>query len=105
MKLSELKFVPCKKEPDVVSGEQVQKYLGELKEWSLEENKIKKVFKFPDFKIAMHFVNEVAAIAERESHHPDIFISYNEVQITLWTHRVSGLSLNDFILAVKIDEV
>jgi 4a-hydroxytetrahydrobiopterin dehydratase len=56
-----------------------------------------------DFRQAMDFVNSVAAIANEQDHHPDVFISYNKVQFTLSTHKIGGLSLNDFIVAAKID--
>lgn len=67
--------------------------------------RIKQEFKLKNFKEAMDFVNKVAAIAESEGHHPDIFIYYNRVVIELWTHAVGGLSENDFIMARKIEMV
>src|SRR3990167_5907512 len=98
MNLKDLKNVPCEKNPDALSKEQIQEYLGELNQWALEGNKIKKIFKFPDFKSALEFVNKVGGVAEEGSHHPDIPISYNKVELILWTHRVSNLSVNDFII-------
>ncbi len=53
----------------------------------------------------MKFVNQVADIANGEGHHPDIYIYYNKVKTTLATHAIGGLSVNDFILARKIEEV
>ena len=53
----------------------------------------------------MKFVNRVAEAADLENHHPDIHIYYNKVQIVLFTHKINGLSRNDFILAAKIDAV
>jgi len=53
----------------------------------------------------MEFVSKVAEIAEQEHHHPDIFIHWNEVTITAWTHAIKGLFDNDFIVAAKIDEL
>lgn len=73
--------------------------------WVTVNNKLKKEFKFQDFKEAMDFVNKVAALAETENHHPDIHIFYNRVIIELWTHSVNGLSEKDFILAFKIEKV
>lgn len=105
MNLKELKSIPCEKTPNALSEAEIEKYLEELNDWQLEENKIKKVFKLPDFKLALQFVNKVGAIAEEGSHHPDISISYNKVEVTLWTHRINGLSVNDFIVAAKIDEL
>jgi len=82
-----------------------REYLKNLPGWELADGKIKKQFTSKDFKEAMHFVNQVAQVAESEGHHPDILVSYNKVTYTLWTHAVGGLSLNDFILAAKIEEL
>ena len=92
----------------VLLGEhEIKGYLSELKErWEfLETQKIVKEFKFEDFVKAMEFVNKIAVLAEEEGHHPDIAINYSKVEITLWTHFVSGLSENDFIMAAKIDNI
>jgi len=75
-------------------------HLSELDGWSMDDNKLEKEFKFSDFFNAMKFVNTVAGIAEKEGHHPDIYIFYNKVKLTLSTHAVGGLSINDFILAL-----
>ena len=87
--------------------EEIKDHLSELKEgWEVLENqKIVKKFKFEDFVKAMKFVNKVAVLAEEEGHHPDITIHYNKVEITLWSHFVNGLSINDFIVAAKIDQI
>lgn len=68
-------------------------------------HKLRRQFKFKNFKEAIGFVNKVAEIAEEEGHHPDIYIVYNKVQLDLFTHAVGGLSENDFIMADKIDKV
>ncbi|MOA70730.1 putative pterin-4-alpha-carbinolamine dehydratase [compost metagenome] len=52
---------------------------------------------------AMGFLNRMAEVAEAEGHHPDFYVHYNRVDITLWTHAAEGLTENDFILAAKID--
>ncbi len=71
----------------------------------LEGIKLHKEFTFEDLEQSMIFVNKVAEVAEHEKHHPDIFISYNRVRLTIWTHAIGGLSENDFILAAKIDNI
>jgi 4a-hydroxytetrahydrobiopterin dehydratase len=53
----------------------------------------------------MAFVGKMAALAEEQGHHPDFCVHYSEVEVTLWTHSVGGLSENDFIMAAKINEV
>lgn len=82
-------------------------HLVQIKNWNVVDGKqIQKDFKFKDFKEALAFVNKVGDIAEAEGHHPDISIySWNKVKIELSTHSIGGLSLNDFILAAKIDQL
>ena len=71
--------------------------------WKLETKSIERPFRFKDFRQAMAFVNKVADAAERRDHHPDIFISWNKVTLTLSTHKIGGLSRVDFDLAAEID--
>ncbi len=60
---------------------------------------------FDDFKGALSFVNRVGAIAEEQGHHPDISLSWGKAQVSIWTHKIDGLTESDFVLAAKIDEV
>ncbi len=106
--LASLTCVPCRGGTPPMEGEKVKLMLDVVPEWTKsvgEIDKIEKLFKFKDFKEAMLFVNEVAEIAEEQDHHPDIFIQWNKVTLTLWTHAIKGLFENDFILAAKIDEL
>ena len=105
--LTKKRCVPCEGGLPPLSATEVHKYLKEVPGWTVaDDNKsISRIYKFKDFKEAMAFVNEVADIAEFESHHPDISIHYNKVTLTLATHAIGGLSENDFILAAKIDEI
>ena len=107
MDLINKKCIPCEVGGQPLSGGDAQRYLAELNTgWAVIENKkIKKEFKFKDFKQAMVFVNRVAEVAEAEGHHPDIALSWGKVKIILFTHSVGGLTENDFILASKIDEL
>ncbi len=73
--------------------------------WSMEGKQIKREFQFRNFREAMDFVNEVARLAEEQDHHPDIFISYDKVSLTLSTHKVGGLTREDFTLAQKINGI
>jgi len=74
--------------------------------WTVIDNvRIAKSFRFKDFKGALEFVNLVGAVAEEEGHHPDIQLGWGKVTISLMTHKIKGLSRNDFILASKIDQI
>lgn len=105
MQLHEKKCVPCEGGTPSLSEEEARRLLNELGHgWQLDKVKIWKDYKFADFKQTMKFVNAIASIAEAEGHHPDIAISYNKIHIEIWTHALSGLSENDFILAAKIEK-
>ncbi|HEY1790202.1 MAG TPA: 4a-hydroxytetrahydrobiopterin dehydratase [Verrucomicrobiae bacterium] len=71
----------------------------------LDEQRLEKQYKFPDFQHALKFVNRVGEIAERQNHHPDIYFTYGQARIQIWTHSAKGLTENDFILAAKINEL
>ncbi len=74
--------------------------------WNLDYPKLRRQFECPNFRAALAFVNRVGMLAEEEGHHPDIHITgWNKVELVLWTHTVGGLSVNDFVLARKVDEL
>jgi 4a-hydroxytetrahydrobiopterin dehydratase len=59
-----------------------------------------------DFKSAVSLIDALAVVAEREDHHPDVHLTgYRRLRIELATHSIGGLSLNDFILAAKIERL
>jgi 4a-hydroxytetrahydrobiopterin dehydratase len=108
MALGDKKCVPCEGGITAMEMGKAEKMLEEVPGWNLtEENvlKIEKIFKFKDFKQNMKFVNKVADIAENEGHHPNFMINWNKTTLTLWTHSISGLSENDFIMAAKINNL
>ena len=70
-----------------------------------EEHHITKTFPFPDFRQALNFVNQVGEVAEKQGHHPDILLAWGKAEITIWTHKINGLTESDFILAAKIDRL
>lgn len=78
---------------------------SEVPEWQLGDQKLKRSFEFKDFSQAFGFLSRVALLAETESHHPDIFNSWNKVELTFWTHTAEGLTRNDFIMAAKVNEL
>lgn len=105
--LARRKCIPCEGGVPPLTPGEAQELNKELNEWMLIDgaNLLAKSFRFTDFKETMRFVNNVAAIAEEEGHHPDMTVSYDSVSVELMTHAIGGLSLNDFIVAAKIDEL
>ncbi len=90
----------------LVEGE-INDYLKQLAPgWIVGKGTIlRREFMFEDFNRGVVFVNDIAAIADAENHHPDIGLHYNKVEIELSTHSINGLSVNDFIMAAKIDQI
>src|SRR5262249_25645676 len=89
---------PCDGGTPALKGEalkQMQSRLGG--NWQvLDEQKLEKQLKFPDFRHALEFVNRVGEIAEEQNHHPDIYFTYGQARIQIWTHSVKGLTESDF---------
>ena len=79
--------------------------LDKLSGWSLarQGKGIFKEYAFKDFADALAFVNKIGEVAEAEGHHPDITLSWGKVGVALTTHAIQGLSVNDFIVAAKVD--
>ncbi len=104
--LYQKKCIPCEGYENPLGTDDISGYLLQVEDWeALGNKKIKKNFKFKNFKDAMVFVNQIAKLAEEEQHHPDISIFYNRVNLELYTHVIGGLSENDFIMAAKIDKL
>jgi 4a-hydroxytetrahydrobiopterin dehydratase len=66
---------------------------------------LEREFKFKDFREALDFTNWVGDLAEGQGHHPDIYLAWGKVKLTLWTHKIDGLTESDFIFAAKVDEI
>ncbi len=90
--------------PDLLDEEEIEQRLDELGDWERDGDEITKVFEFDDFRGAMTFVNEVAKLADRYDHHPDIKISYSKVTLSVTTHSEGGLTAYDFDLAGEIEQ-
>jgi len=87
-----------------LKGKELESLHQQLPQWKvLNEHHITRAFTFPDFKQALDFVNRVGAVAEAQGHHPDILLAWGKAEITLWTHKIDGLTESDFIMAAKID--
>jgi 4a-hydroxytetrahydrobiopterin dehydratase len=105
MKLSERTCIPVKSGDLPLAANILDDLLREIPKWSLRDNSITREFRFADFQAAMEFTNKAAAVAAEQDHHPDILIFYNRVRLIFITHKIKGLSLNDFIAAAKIDQI
>ena len=69
----------------------------------VDSHHLEKEFEFADFRQALGFTNSVGELAEAQGHHPDIYLAWGKVRLTIWTHKIDGLTESDFILAAKAD--
>jgi 4a-hydroxytetrahydrobiopterin dehydratase len=104
--LASRECVPCRGGVPPLKGQELTRLVDELDGWAVvEEHHLRKVFKFGNFREAQEFVNKVGALAEEQGHHPDICYGWGRAEITIWTHKIDGLTESDFILAAKIDQL
>jgi 4a-hydroxytetrahydrobiopterin dehydratase len=105
--LAAKKCTPCEEATKALKGEALEKWRGKLPQgWKMiQEHHLEREYKFKNFREALDFTNRVGAVAERENHHPDIFLTWGKVKLELWTHNAGGLSENDFIFAAKLAEL
>ncbi len=98
--------VPCRGGVPPLRGEELASLQKQVSDWNIiEEHHLTKTFKFFNFREALKFVNRAGELAEEQAHHPDIFLAWGKVEITIWTHKINGLTESDFILAAKIDQL
>jgi 4a-hydroxytetrahydrobiopterin dehydratase len=98
--------VPCKGGVPPLKGAQIQSLLLAVPGWHVQdEHHLERAFTFPDFALALAFVNRAGAIAEEQGHHPDMSLSWGKVTVTIWTHTIDGLTESDFVLAAKYNEL
>jgi len=104
--LAEKTCVPCRGGVPAIKGKELSDLHKQVPDWQVvNEHHLMRKFTFPDFRRALDFVNRVGEIAEQQGHHPDILLAWGRVEITLWTHKIDGLTESDFIIAAKIDEL
>jgi 4a-hydroxytetrahydrobiopterin dehydratase len=96
--------IPCRGGVLPLTEVQYQPLLAQLNGWRVVEgHHLEKAFEFKDFADALAFVNQVGIVAEKNGHHPNVYLSWGKVRITIWTHKIDGLTESDFILAAKCD--
>jgi 4a-hydroxytetrahydrobiopterin dehydratase len=107
MSLADKKCEPCHGGVAVLSRQQIDPLLEQLKDWRVEKDDklLLRTVKTKNFIESLDLANRIGAIAEEQGHHPDLLVRWGELRIELWTHAVNGLTEADFVLAAKIDRI
>lgn len=105
--LAKNECAPCKGGISPLKGSDLKSLLKKLGgSWQLiDEHHLEKEYKFENFRQALGFTNKVGELAENQGHHPDILLAWGKTKLTIWTHKVDGLTESDFILAAKADQL
>lgn len=105
--LASKECVPCKGGVPPLKGQELVVLHTQLSnDWQvLNEHHLEKEYKFKNFREALAFTNRVGDLAEQQGHHPDIFLAWGKVKLTIWTHKIDGLTESDFVFAAKADQL
>ena len=103
--LTDRECLPCKGGVPPLKGEELATSAAQLgNEWRVvDEHHLEKTYRFRDFREALDFTNQVGELAESVGHHPDIHLAWGQVKVTIWTHKIDGLTETDFVFAAKTD--
>ncbi len=99
--------VPCRGGVPTLKDAEISSLMPQVPEWHVAAvngvKRLRREFKFKDFRQALDFAVRVGDLAEREQHHPDLHVGWGRVLVETWTHKIRGLHHNDFIVAAKTD--
>lgn len=99
--------VPCQGGVPPLAGPDLARLAAELDGgWRVVAgHHLEKQYPFANFREALAFTNRVGELAEAQGHHPDIHLAWGEVKLTVWTHKIDGLTESDFVFAAKADQL
>jgi 4a-hydroxytetrahydrobiopterin dehydratase len=105
--LAEKDCVACKAGTPPLRGAELEQIAAQLGGgWQVvNQHHLEKEYRFKDFRQALDFTNRVGELAEKAWHHPDLFLAWGKVKVTVWTHSIDGLSESDFVFAAKADRL
>ena len=98
--------IPCSGGVPPLKGDELLSYKKKLdNNWELiDEHHLEKEYLFKNFRKALNFTIKIGELAENQNHHPDIYLAWGKVKLTIWTHKIDGLTESDFIFAAKADK-
>ena len=104
--LSAKTCVPCRGDVPPLRGAELESLSRQVPGWEVvDEHHLRREFRFKNFREALDFVDRVGELAEEQAHHPDIAFGWGRAEITIYTHKIDGLTESDFVLAAKVDRL
>jgi len=73
--------------------------------WMRDDDEIVRTFEFDSYLEGVGFASGAAGVAEEAFHHPELTISWREVDVRLTTHDAGGITEKDLDLAARFDEL
>jgi 4a-hydroxytetrahydrobiopterin dehydratase len=105
MNLADRPIRPLPKGTPALAGDALDALVRQLPEWDAQSGKLRRTYRFADFRSALRFVDAVGAMADEVDHHPDVELSWGKATIQIWTHTVGGLAEIDFVFAARCDRI
>jgi 4a-hydroxytetrahydrobiopterin dehydratase len=104
--LAERQCVPCRGGVPALTATEIEPLATQVPDWQvIDQHHLQRSYKFDDFRESLAFVNRIGELAEEQGHHPDICFGWGKADISIWTHKINGLTESDFVLAAKIDKL
>ncbi len=104
--LADKQCVPCRGGIPPMTAEEIKGLSSQVADWQVvNDHHLRRSYRFRDFRETLDFVNRIGELAEEQGHHPDICFGWGKADVSIWTHKIDGLTESDFVLAAKIDKL
>ena len=104
--LAEGTCIPCRGGVPPLKGDELVDFQQKLRnDWEIiDEHHLEKEYFFSNYRKALDFTIKIGELAENQNHHPDIYLAWGKAKLSIWTHKIDGLTESDFIFAAKADQ-
>ncbi|ADJ14612.1 4a-hydroxytetrahydrobiopterin dehydratase [Halalkalicoccus jeotgali] len=87
---------------ELLDDEEIQSRLPEG--WERDGEEITRTFEFDDYLEGVDFAREVGELAEKEFHHPEMIVGYEEVEVRFTSHEEGGITDQDIEMAERVND-
>ena len=103
----ELHAMKCDPNPGRLSPltrKEVLEFIRAVPGWEVRDGRIFRIYDLGNFLKCEEFFIEIADLSKREGHYPDVRIYQGKyVEVSFYTYPVGSLTINDFIMAAKMN--